>query len=104
MIENYESKLFDQNQKLNDTKSENLQIEKQVLKLNDQIAQQEEEKIEINNTLEKYRTELELARSENSYLVAMLSEKKQKVDQYSTEIYAINRKIADFNVLVESLI
>ena len=78
--------------------------QKQITRFQQHISSLEEEKDNLQAELLKTEKEVEFLKSENNYRNSMLSDKSQRIDQYATEVHNINRKILDFNLLMENLI
>jgi chromosome segregation ATPase len=79
---------FNKNKQNCDQATNNLESEVQVLKK--RILKTEEENVVL--------------KSNDAALKSSIVEKSQRIDQYATEITSINRKILEFNDLMEKLI
>jgi hypothetical protein len=103
-MEVYEKQQYYLNEENNDLKSESQNIQKQIIKQNNHIKLLEEEIEKLKSSSAKLEKENELIKSEGTYRSSLLAEKSQRIDQYATEIHSINRKILEFNSLMENLI
>lgn len=103
-MEMYEKQQYYIAEENKDLKAEVQNQQKQITRLQQNIASLEEEKDNLQSELLKTGKEIEFLKHEASYQNTLLAEKSQRLDQYATEIHNINRKILDFNVLMENLI
>ena len=103
-MEMYEKQQYYIAEENKDLKAEVQNQQRQITRLQQNIASLEEEKDNLQSELLKTGKEIEFLKNEASYQNTLLAEKSQRLDQYATEIHNINRKILDFNVLMENLI
>lgn len=103
-MELYEKQQYFISEENRDLKSETQNMQKISIKQNQQKKQMDEEIKHLQGNCKKAEKENEMLKGESVFKNSLIAEKSQKIDQYATEIHSINRKILDFNVLMESLI
>ena len=103
-IENYERRQMILENDNGDLRRNLHGLEKTILSLKESMSCLEE-KLDLNNDLlSSTEKKYDVLKNERDLLSASLDDKRHKIDHYVAEIHLINRKVMDFNMLVDGLV